>query len=84
MPVSLGCCGGGGPFGKRPGFKAGEKVGDAREPVVQALRLTMRFTLRSTGTRNWEGDERKVIGQRRTVGPNLACLSPVACSDGLT
>jgi hypothetical protein len=37
--VSLGCCwGGGGPFGKRPEFMAGEKVGEAREPV-QALRL---------------------------------------------
>jgi hypothetical protein len=36
--VSLGCCGGGGPFGKRPEFKAGEKVGEAREPF-QALRL---------------------------------------------
>ena len=42
--MSLGCCDGGGPFGKRLEFKAGEKVGDAREPF-QAGRLR-RFVLR--------------------------------------
>ena len=45
--MSLGCCGGGGPFGKRPGFEAGEKVGEAREPGPQALRLGKWYTLRS-------------------------------------
>lgn len=46
--MSLGCCDGGGPFGKRPEFKAGENVGEAREPV-QALRLRY-LTLRSKET----------------------------------
>ena len=50
-PVSLGCCcEGGGPFGRRPEFMAGEKVGEAREPVVQALRLKKRLPLRSMRT----------------------------------
>ena len=75
--MSLGCCGGGGPFGKRPGFRAGEKVGEAREPV-QALRLRKRFTLRSVETHDWVGDERRAIGQKRTAGLNQAFPSSAA------
>jgi hypothetical protein len=71
VPVSLGCCAGGGPFGKRPEFKPGEKVGEAREPF-QAGRLRKRFALRSMETRNRAEDERRAIGQRRTAGLNRA------------
>ena len=81
--MSLGCCGGGGgPFGKRLGFKAGEKVGEAREPVVQTSRLRKRFRLGSMETRNLVGGEREVIGQIRTVGLDRACPSSAAWSDG--
>ena len=50
--MSLDCCGGGGPLGKRVGFGTGEKVGEAREPAPQAGRLKRRFTLRSMETRD--------------------------------
>jgi len=79
--VSLGCCGGGGPFGKRPGFMAGEKVGEAREPV-QALRLGKRCTMRSMETRHQAGNEGGVVSQRRTAGLSQAWPSFAAYSDG--
>ena len=75
--MSLGCCGGGGPFGKRPGFMAGEKVGEAREPV-QALRLGKRCTLRSMEARHSTGNEGGVVGRRHTAGLNRAWPSSVA------
>ena len=75
--MSLGCCDGGGPFGKRPEFKAGEKVGEAREPVVQALRLR-EFTLRSMKTSDRAGSARRIIGQRRTAGLNRTYPSSAA------
>ena len=81
--MSLGCCDGGGPFGKRPEFEAGEKVGEAREPVAQTLRLGRRVTLRSTYTGDRVGDEGRIICQRRTAGSNRAYPSSAACSDGL-
>ena len=62
------CCDGGGPLGKRPEFMAGEKVGEAREPVFHALRLRKQLSLRSMGTGNGARDERRAIDQRRTVG----------------
>ena len=76
--MSLGCCGGGGPFGKRLEFKAGEKVGEAREPADQALRLGKRVTLRSMETGDSAGDERRIIGQRRTAGLNRLYPSSAA------
>jgi len=78
VPVSLGCCDGGGPFGKRPEFKAGEKVGEAREPVVQTLRLRG-FTLRSMETSDRTGSGKEGNRPKTYRGPEsgipfLCCL----------
>ena len=54
-------------MGKRPEFIAGEKIGEAREPVIHAGRLRGQLSLRSMGTGNGVRDKRKVINQRRTV-----------------
>lgn len=62
---------------RRSEFMAGEKVGEAREPV-QTLRLMKQLPLRSMETSDGAGDERKVIGQRRTVGLNRASPSSAA------
>ena len=78
-PVSFGCCcGGGGPLGKRPGFIAGEKVGEARAFVVQALRLRRPLSLGSMGAGDGVEDEKKVIGGRHTVCQNRASPSSAA------
>ena len=76
------CCDGGGPLGKRFGFTAGEKVGEAREPA-QALRLRRGLWLRSMGTGDGARDEREVIGGGHTVGLNRASPSLAALTDGL-
>lgn len=60
--MSLGCCDGGGPFGKRPEFMAGENVGEAREPV-QALRLRKEFTSRSVENGGGVKDERRALAK---------------------